>query len=75
MNFIKTSHQLGKIEISFILLISIAIILVLLFAFYSNKSSSSNISSFDECKNAGYPIAESYPSQCTANGNTFISTE
>lgn len=30
-----------------------------------------NINSFEECKEAGYPILESYPEQCIANGRTF----
>lgn len=30
------------------------------------------ITSFDECAAAGYPIMESYPAQCAANGQTFV---
>lgn len=30
------------------------------------------ITSFEECKAAGYPIAESYPEQCFADGKSFV---
>lgn len=30
------------------------------------------ITNFDECKAAGYPIMESFPEQCAANGQTFV---
>lgn len=30
------------------------------------------ISSFQECLDAGYPIMESYPRQCNADGNNFV---
>lgn len=34
------------------------------------------ISSFEECKRAGYPIMESFPEQCrTPDGRVFISPQ
>jgi uncharacterized protein (UPF0333 family) len=30
------------------------------------------ITNFDECAAAGNPVMESYPEQCSANGQTFI---
>jgi len=37
------------------------------------KSVDASISSFEECKAAGYPIAESYPEQChTKDGRGFV---
>lgn len=30
------------------------------------------IGSFQECMDAGYPIMESYPRQCNADGNNFV---
>lgn len=30
------------------------------------------ITSFQECMDAGYPIMESYPRQCNADGNNFV---
>jgi hypothetical protein len=35
----------------------------------------STIESFEECKNAGYPILESYPEQCRAHGQTFVNPD
>lgn len=41
-----------------------------------NKQAVAKISSFEECKNAGYPIMESYPEQCkTSDGRNFINTQ
>ena len=31
-----------------------------------------NVSNFDECADAGYPVMESYPRQCNCNGQTFV---
>ncbi len=33
-----------------------------------------NITTFEECKDAGNPIMESYPEQCSADGKTFTNT-
>lgn len=32
----------------------------------------SNINSFEDCVKAGFPILESYPEQCNANGKHFV---
>lgn len=41
-----------------------------------NKQAIAKINSFEECKNAGYPIMESYPEQCkTPDGRNFINTQ
>ncbi len=41
-----------------------------------NKQGVAKISSFEECKNAGYPVMESYPEQCkTPDGRNFINTQ
>lgn len=37
-----------------------------------NSIKVNSINSFDECVVAGNPIMESYPSQCSANGKTFV---
>ena len=40
--------------------------------FKPGKSPTPNINSFEECVSAGYPLLESYPSQCqTPDGETF----
>jgi len=31
-----------------------------------------DINSFDKCVEAGYPVMESYPRKCSANGWTFV---
>jgi len=39
---------------------------------YQNSAKIQNISSFEECAAAGYPVMESYPEQCrTPDGRTF----
>jgi len=39
---------------------------------YQQKSAVEQISSFEECARAGYPVLESYPEQCrTPNGESF----
>jgi hypothetical protein len=60
----KTSH------------IALAVAAVLATAFILWNSSErreapAEISSFEECAAAGFPIMESYPEQCAANGRTF----
>jgi FKBP-type peptidyl-prolyl cis-trans isomerase len=41
-----------------------------------NKQAVAKISSFEECKNAGYPVMESYPEQCrTPDGRNFINAQ
>jgi hypothetical protein len=56
-------------------LIIVVIIILLGIAFVLdsfNTNNVSSISSFEECKDAGYPIMESYPEQCaTPDGRTF----
>lgn len=44
-----------------------------LFFFLKKEDSVSNIKSFEDCAEAGYPILESYPEQCrTPDGRTFV---
>lgn len=37
-----------------------------------NSTTTTTINSYEECAAAGYPILESYPEQCVANGKTFV---
>lgn len=59
--------------IIFILAVAVAYL-----AWYVNggtKISEKEVSSFDECVQAGYPVAESYPRQChVPNGGSFVET-
>ncbi len=59
----------NKIVIASVLLVILSIGAIL----YFYKNDNNTISSFEECKRAGYPILESYPEQCkTLDGKTFI---
>jgi hypothetical protein len=37
----------------------------------NKKAKSPDINTFEQCKAAGYPIAESYPEQCFADDKSF----
>ena len=55
-----------------LVLASIAFITGLIYSIRSNQNSSaSNIMNFQECKDAGGQIAESYPEQCFIGGQSF----
>ena len=45
---------------------------VLLIMFLTRGPIMTEISSFDECVAAGYPVMESFPRQCSAGGKTFV---
>lgn len=48
------------------------IIILLSFILFTGCAAQKEISSFEECVEAGYPVMESYPRQCRiANGTTF----
>ncbi len=60
-------------------IVTVLILLIILLTgafFYFYKNNSYNlISTFEECRRAGYPILESYPPQCkTPDGKTFINS-
>ncbi len=54
-----------------ILVFALAAGTILLMRTYSSHS----IASFQECKDAGYPIMESFPEQCIAQGKVFINSQ
>ena len=67
----KTSTLFG-------LLIVLAIIAGLLLALsnIAKQQRILNVSSYAECVNAGYPVRESYPTQCaTPDGRTFVNPD
>jgi|AntRauTorckE6833_2_1112554.scaffolds.fasta_scaffold00406_7 hypothetical protein len=37
--------------------------------------SARRVASFQECKDAGYPIMETFPEQCLAEGKVFINSQ
>lgn len=56
---------------------AILLLVVLFFAYKSSRSvvDSPVVTNFEECKNAGYPVMESYPEQCrTPDGRNFVNT-
>lgn len=61
-----------NLAIIIVLILIILIIITFIFIF-NNKLIVSNVRDFESCKNAGYPILESFPRQCkTPDGKTFI---
>jgi len=53
-------------------IVIILLILGLVALWYQNSVKIQNITSFEECAAAGYPVMESYPEQCkTPDGRTF----
>lgn len=61
----KKSYLISSVV--FIILIAAGI-----FFYAKNNPSKTPIANFAECAAAGYPVAESYPRQCRADGKTFI---
>lgn len=55
-----------------IIVVAIVILGVGLGAFYARDAK--GISNFEECAAAGFPIMESFPRQCSAEGKTFVET-
>ena len=45
---------------------------IVLMAIFIGCTQNQVISDFDDCVNAGYPIMESYPRQCSDGENTFV---
>jgi hypothetical protein len=55
------------------ILIGVALLLGVGYLIWSQAEvEGDQISSFAECEAAGYPIMESYPRQCRADGQTFV---
>jgi hypothetical protein len=69
-------HSKRKLPLPIILVAGI-IILITILAFgliayiMIGQNNTQEITSYEECVAAGYPIMESYPEQCSANGQTF----
>lgn len=57
-----------------IILLIIVIIAIGIFVYYLHQMNSfeREITNFEECATAGYPVQESYPRRCTAHGETFV---
>ncbi len=56
-----------------ITIIAVLVIIGLAFVIFSSKEETLKVvNSFDECVSLGFPVLESYPEQCIANGETFV---
>lgn len=75
---VQSKTNTATLILVIILLIAVLVGGGILAYFYFNPMSSNGggnvntISNFEECAAAGYPIIESYPRQCRANGINFI---
>jgi hypothetical protein len=55
-----------------IIALAVLLLAVSSYFYFTSAKSTENITSFADCKKAGYPILESYPAQCkTPDGKTF----
>lgn len=50
----------------------LALLIAILTSNIVQKRARPGVSSFDECVAAGFPVMESFPAQCRANGRTFV---
>lgn len=53
-------------------IVGIGFLIIAGFLFYFAKSPKVAINSFEECVAAGFPVMESYPRQCRADGKNFV---
>lgn len=67
----NNKYELGRVEVAFIVLVLLGISLVAFYAWRTGQNKESKINSFADCVAAGYPVMESYPEQCHANGQTW----
>lgn len=68
----KTKKNISTGDIMLIAVVTIIVGILLIALYYNNKAASETIVDFETCLQAGYPIQESYPRQCTTrDGKTF----
>jgi len=60
------------IPVKNIIIITLAIVAVFAVGCTQADEQQEQINSFEDCVNAGNPVMESYPRQCSANGQTFV---
>ena len=53
-----------------VLIVILMVVLVTWLVYRSYQIS--QINSYTDCATAGYPILETYPEQCRANGHTYV---
>lgn len=71
MGLFKNTYDLGKVEVGFIVFIVVALLGAGLLAWNIGRGKQDTVSSFAECVAAGNPVMESFPEQCSANGQTW----
>jgi hypothetical protein len=67
MSKLNPNHKITLALITFIVLLIVGVIVW-------TKQQDKQITNYDECVAAGNPIMESFPEQCSANGQTFTNT-
>ncbi len=68
----KEKKELALSKIVILLLAIIGLLFIVWFAWIRPDQESANITSFEECKAAGYPIQLSFPPACVApSGQRF----
>lgn len=69
--FIRKQTKRKKMKKT-IMLLTVIIIIGVSLLFFKNNGEEKQITNFEECAAAGYPVMESYPRQCrTPNGTLF----
>jgi len=64
--------KLSHMQIIRIIALLLLIFLIAYPLLTTQKDTTVSITSFQECVDAGYPVMESYPRQCNADGNNFV---
>ena len=67
----KRKLPLGKILVAGIVILITLLAFGLIAYLVMGQNKTQKITNFEECVAAGFPIMESYPEQCAANGQTF----
>ncbi|MGH7157864.1 MAG: hypothetical protein ACREGD_02175 [Candidatus Saccharimonadales bacterium] len=68
----REQNELAFSKILILLLAAVGLLFVIWFAWVRPEEESANITSFDDCKAAGYPVQESFPEVCVApDGQRF----
>ncbi len=66
-----SAHQVVVMVLSVV----IVLLVILSVALWLRPSSTKVVASFDQCKDAGGALLESYPEQCLINGTSFVNSK
>jgi eight-cysteine-cluster-containing protein len=72
---LKSIKEMCKGKVSVAVLFSLLFVILVFFVvnYYQQETYEQEVSTFQECEEAGYPIMESYPRQCrVSNGELFV---